>query len=311
MKIETTGFYDMAEADYHADPAPEPSLNSTLANAILEETEIEAMLQCRRFNPEYEDRKSDPMDLGNMAHEYVLMGTLEGFVICEEFDDWRKNAAKERKAEIEAAGKIALNNSTKSILDDVKAMKEALHKQIAEHREWAGILQNGKAEQCGFAHDGEIWNRARFDWIDEAFPDLIVDYKTTGLSFDQWEKNELWGGKYMQSPHYRNVYDQITGKQSKFIWLVQRTKAPYLVKIFTIDDSYTEEVQNRYLQAQLRFKNCLKTGQWRGEPPYTAHSYPPPWILQKWDFQKLQDEAISRDEKKAKEIDPADALSAG
>ncbi len=302
----------MEDDDYHADPCIEPSLSSTFANDILESTEIEAMLNQRRLNPEYEDKKSDAMDLGTMAHELILQGKLDAFVVCDEFDAWRSDAAKAKKKEIEDAGKIALNSNTKSILDDVKAMKNRLYEQLKDHQEYSSILQVGRPEQCGFAKVGNIWQRAKFDWIDETIPDLIVDYKTTGLSFDQWEKNQLWDGKYLQNPHYRRTYDAITGKKSKFIFVVQRTKAPFLVKIFALDDSYSENIEMRYEMARRRFEHCLKSGQWRGEPPYTAHSYPPPWVMQKWDFDVLSEEAEkSAAAQKQETIDPADALMAG
>ena len=86
-------------------------------------------------------------------------------------------------------------------------------------------MQKGRAEQSAFCFDGLIWNRARFGWIDGAYPHLIVDYKTTAMTFDAWEKSELWGGKYI-NPHYRHVYDTITGEKSRFIFLVQRTDFP-------------------------------------------------------------------------------------
>lgn len=292
MIIDKTGFYTMTDDEYHSDPCIEPSLSSTMANQILEDTEIEAMLNQRRLNPSYEDGKSDAMDLGTMAHEYVLQGKLENFVICDEFYNWKKDAAKEKKAEIEAQGKIALNASTKSILDNVKDMKIALHNQLSKHQEFPLLFQKGRPEQAAFAKDGDIWLRAKLDWLDSNYPDLIVDYKTTGLSFKQWEKNELWGGKYIQNPHYRRTYDLITGKKSTFIFVVQRTKAPFLIKIFVLDKSYEENIEARYLCARQRFANCVRTGEWRGEPHYTVHSCPPPWVIQQWDIDTLDDEAI-------------------
>lgn len=296
MIIDKSGFYEMTDDEYHADPCVEPSLSSTLANQILEDTELEAMLNQRRFNPEYENAKSDVMDLGTMAHEYILQGTLSNFVICNEFNDWRKNDAKSKKAEIEAQGKIALNASTKSILDDVKAMKKSLSEQLSKHRDYPLLLLDGNPEQAAFAKDGDIWLRAKLDWIDQNYPDLIVDYKTTGLSFKQWEKNELWGGKYIQNPHYRRTYDLITGRKSTFIFLVQRTKAPFLIKIFILDKSYEENIDARYLSAKRRFTNCIKNKEWRGEPPYAVHSYPPAWVVQQWDMDTLDDEAIKTKE---------------
>lgn len=297
MTITQPGFYTMTDDEYHADPCETPSLNSGMASDILEKTEIEAMLSSRRLNPNYRDKKSDEMDLGTVAHDIILRGDTGVYEIAP-FDAWRSNDAKAARAQIEAKGLIALNETTgPRIINDVNLMKSALRKQMDEHQDYPGLMSIGVAEECVFAKDGDLWLRAKIDWLDDAYPDLIVDYKTTGIDFSQWEKNELWSCKYMQSPHYRRTYDLATGKKSKFIFVVQQTKYPFLVKIFELDKSYEDEIGMRYVTAQKRFTNCLKTGVWRGEPPYAVHSYPPKWIMEKWDMAVLDDRNIASKEK--------------
>lgn len=307
--ITENGFFDLSEDVYHADPAPFPSLSSTMCHDLLEGTEIEAKLNSRRLNPDYADESNDSMDIGTIAHDYVLRGG-EGTYEIAPFDAWRSKDAKAARAAIEAKGLIALNEATaEKYLTSVKMMNQRLREQLADHREFAGLLEKGKAEQSGFAFDGDIWNRARFDWLDEAFPDLIVDYKTTALTFDRWEKSELWESKYLQNPHYRHTYDTITGRKSRFVYLVQRTKAPYLMKIFYIDQSYMDHVENRYNAARHKFMHCLKTGVWRGEPPYSVHAYPPPWTFQKWEYDEMEAKAMKSVEQKS--ADNPDLLMAG
>lgn len=285
--IENNGFYDLTEAAYHADPAPFPSLSSTFASDLVEKTEIEARMGQRRLNPDYDGEGSDAMDFGTLAHDYILSGGTTKFEVAP-FDSWRTNAAKAAKEEIEARGLIALNESSSGkIVPKLVAMDAALRDQIAHHRDFRGIMQKGRAEQSAFCFDGLIWNRARFDWIDETYPHLIVDYKTTAMTFDAWEKSELWGGKYIQNPHYRHVYDTITGEKSRFIFLVQRTVAPHLIKIFHLDENYDPQIAARYQEARQRLAHCLKTGVWRGEPPYAVHAAPPPWVTSKWDIAEM------------------------
>lgn len=291
----------MPEALYHKDPTPvlegfaqSASLSSSMACSIMEETEEEAFLGNRRLNPDWKDRQSAEMDLGTIAHEIVLLGSNKVYEVAP-VDAWRTNEAKAIKANIEGRGLIALNETTAPrLLGDVKTMQERLHDYLGRHRDYPGLMMKGKGEQSGFAFDGKIWNRARFDWLDDNYPDLVVDYKTTGISFDNWEKNQLWGGgKYMQNPHYRKVFDLCTGQKSRFIFVVQRTVAPFHVKIYEMDRSFQEEVEARYTEARKRFVNCLTTGQWRGLPPYTSHSYPPPWVTQKWELDLIDREVIA------------------
>ena len=304
MKITENCIINKIPEDiYHSDPCPEPSLSSSMANALVEKTELEAMIDSKRLNPNYKESESSAaMDLGTIAHDFVLLGGQNLFEVAP-FDAWRSNDAKAAKAAIEARGKIALNQNTRGIIDDVAMMKNRLLEQVSEHREYPELFQGGDAEQSGFAFDGKIWNRARFDWLPTKYPDLIVDYKTTGIDFNRWEKNELWGGKYMQSIHYRHVYKTIIGRDAKFVWLVQQVKEPYLIKLFTIDASYIEEVSKRYELARLKFMNCLKTGQWRGEVPYTIHSYPPKWVMDNWEADDLQRAEIEKEEKQQEHID--------
>lgn len=283
----------MPEDAYHADPCPTPSLSSSMANNLLTLTEEEAMLQSKRLNPEYEDRKTDAMDLGNAAHSFILLGE-RGTYEQAPFDAWRSNAAKAAKADIEARGLIALNDTTgPKFIEGINGMKAALVKQLAAHKDYPGLMMKGKGEQSAFSCTAGMWSRARFDWLDENYTDVIVDYKTTGVSFESWEKNQLWSeGKFIQSPHYRHVYDTITGRKSKFVWVVQQVKKPWHVRLFEIDDSFSEEVESRYLIARQKFKHCLEINVWRGQPPYTFHSCPPAWTVQGWEVEQLNRDVL-------------------
>jgi len=310
----------MPEDVYHSDPTPilegfaqSASFSSSMAAELLSSSEEESALTSKRLNPKYVEKTSDCMDLGSMAHELVLLGSLKNIEVCSEFDSWRTNDAKARKAEIEAQGKIALNSNTRSILDDVQEMKIQLHKRLNAHRDYPGLMMKGRGEVSAFAYDGEIWNRARFDWLDDNYPDIIVDYKTTALSFEKWIADFWRTEKYVQRPHYRKVFDIITGRTSKFVFVVQRTVAPFDVMVFCPDDSYADQYHGRYELARRKFVNGLKTGVWRGQPPYTVHGCPPPYILSKWEIQELEVKDLEEKEaaRSAPKQEPTNLTMAG
>ncbi len=299
MQITTNCIINgMPEDIYHNDPTPIldgfkdcASLSSSTISDIAEMTEIETCMGINRLNPPRQKASTDASDLGNIAHDFVLCGGESKFEVAP-YDAWRSNDAKAAKQDILSRGKIPLNLSTQSILEDVRQMKTRLHEQIAEHKDWPDIMQKGRAEQSGFAFDGEIWNRGRFDWLDDQpqYENLIVDYKTTGLDFDNWEKNELWKKKFYQEHHYKRLLNMIRNPDSapaRFIYLVQQVAEPYLIRIYEIDKSYEDEITKRYMNGRARFINCIKTGIWRGESPYTHHSCPPPWVLTRWQEQEL------------------------
>jgi hypothetical protein len=301
----------MPEEIYHGDPTITlpgfkdcASLSSSTLCDLVEMTEIEARMRINRLNAPRQKDSTAATDLGTIAHDFILCGGESKFEVAP-VDAWRTNDAKAMKADIISRGLIPLNTSTQSILEDVRNMKDALHTQIAEHKDYPGIMQKGRAEQSGFAFDGTIWNRGRFDWLDDMpqYENLIVDYKTTGIDFGNWEKNELWKTKFYQEHHYKRLLNMIRAPESapaSFIYLVQQVTAPYLIRIFEIDKSYEEEIAERYMRGRERFINCIKTGKWRGETKYTVHSCPPPWILTKWETDNvISDEVAEREKKEA------------
>lgn len=276
---------------YHKDPCPQPSLSSSMASALLTMTEEEAMLESQRLNPNWKDKKSSAaMDFGTLGHEYILMGESKTFEVVP-YADFRTNDAKAVRDNILSRGLIPLSKDMEEKwVGKLKEMKKALRAQLDRHEDYPGLLLNGKAEQSVFVKDGNIWLRSRPDWLDDKYPNVIFDYKITGLSFDKWEKNTLWAieeGRCIQNPHYCRTMEILTGEPWKFVWVVQQDEAPHHIRLIEMDVTYLEEVQQRYAMARQRFENCLKTGVWRGQVPKTFHSYPPKWVLDQWEIDRI------------------------
>lgn len=306
----------MPEKVYHADPCETPSLSSSTLADMIESTEIEAKLNNQRLNPNHKpDEDTDASELGTIAHDFILRGERGTYEVAP-FDDWRKKEAQDMKKSIQSRGLIALNRTTEErIIPAVKAMKKALYEQLDAHHDYPGIMRIGKSELSLFAHDGDIWNRARVDWWEESkgFEDVIVDYKTTGLGFDQWEKQQLWGdnAKYLQDLHYRRVRQLLTSAPSRFIFVVQRTKEPFLIRVIEIDQSCRDEMQRRYEWGRKKFINCLKTGVFAGEFPRTFQSSPPPWVVQRWEAQEMNQHMLDQEAAAKSAAAPLDLTMAG
>ena len=332
MKIEQNCIINgMPEDVYHKDPTPTQaegfkrytSFSSSVGKAIVEETEIEAFMKIERFNPKKkadEVSDSDAVNLGSIMHDKVLLGGSKVVFEVVPFKDFRTKDARERKEDLISRGIVPLaqNEKTEDLLKGIKTMEQRLHEQLAAHRDFPSVMEKGKGEQSGFYFDEKlgIWKRARFDWLDEKYPDIVWDYKTTALTAERWVNQELWKEKYIQCPHYASVLSGINGAPAKFGFILQRTVEPYLVYIIVIDESFMEAVRDRYDQSVRRFVSCLKTDVWRGAPPYTIHACPPPWILNRWEEAALNDEYEARriaDEQKPEpeQDDPGKYLQAG
>jgi hypothetical protein len=111
---------DMTPAEYHHAEGP-PRLSQSIAKELVERSPWHAKRALDRRAAQHEDeggesdedKKRDTMDRGTIIHA-LLLGTPSPAVIVadpvsgEPFSDFRTKAAKEQKAKIRAAGKIAV-----------------------------------------------------------------------------------------------------------------------------------------------------------------------------------------------------------
>lgn len=327
MKIDKNCIVNgMPEDVYHNDPTPEradgfaeyTSLSSTVALAMIEETEIEARMKINRFYPDkVKESSSTAVNLGSIMHDKVLLGG-DGKKIFEviPYGDFRTKEAKMVRDDLISRGIIPLanNSKTEELIKNIRVMEQRLHEQLDNHIDFPNVMQSGVGEQSGFYYDEElgIWLRARFDWLDDKYSDIVWDYKTTSLSSEQWVNQELWKSKYIQCPHYIEVLSGIRKEKCKFAFVLQRTVEPFLAEIVVIDELFMIEVRKRYDIAKRKFANCLKTGVWRGASPYTIHSSPPAWIMGKWEAEELNYELTKeRDEDNKDSIKPEEYINAG
>jgi len=326
MEITENAIVDgMPESVYHNDPTPlamdgfaeYTSLSSTVGLAIVEKTEIEARMKINRFNPDLVSKSTKSMDLGSIIHDKVLLGgKTKNLYEVVPFTDFRTKDAKQRRDDLISRDIIPLadNQKTKDMLSNVTTMETRLREQLSEHKEFSGLMEKGEGEQSAFYFDEKlgIWKRARIDWLDQKYPDIIWDYKTTALDIKQWINTELWKQKYIQAPHYMNVFNGIKKTKAKFGFIVQSTNAPFNIEVVVIDETFLEEVVKRYDLAQTKFANCLKTGVWKGTSGYTIHATPPPWILQSWDIDQLTEDNEKRmNEQHQEPEDNSELLQAG
>src|SRR6266511_2450982 len=103
-------------ADYLADPAPEPSLSSSLAHLLLTASPRHAWMQHPRLNANAEPRESATLDLGKAAHAVVLEGKEEIIEIIHA-DSYRTKGAQAARLKARAMGKIPLLEEQAMIVD--------------------------------------------------------------------------------------------------------------------------------------------------------------------------------------------------
>lgn len=201
--------------------------SSLLRQAFLSPRTCEAML-----HKGYVVTQTAPMAKGQITHTAILESAK--FSNCFEIKEPRKG----REFSYNSEGKIMLNQST---VDEVMAMVgefysyEELGKLIASAKY---IEQDFTAEYKGYLLT------AKPDIISAG--DILIDYKTTsGL-----KKNWLWAavdsGYDLQFAHYHKVLELNGMEIKKWQHIVQETKFPYEIKVYTYDTDFIARSREKW-----------------------------------------------------------------
>ena len=257
---------DIAAAVYHADPAPEPSLSSSVARILVERSPRHAWHAHPRLNPDFEpDRGSDAAAIGSAVHAVALECDWDRIVFVEA-PDWRTKAAKEARSDAILAGCIPLLEKNRQ---QVTGMVAGLAPLLPEPRTAEATL---------------IWREANGAWCrvrpDAIAPRLLVDIKTTTMvaTPDGWGRRQMW--EYtMQCGLYRRGYAR-THLDVLPAWrfVVQEQTAPYAAAVFAFDNealAYCDALAERAIEI---WGACMSSGEWPGYAAGAHVAEMPAWM---------------------------------
>lgn len=262
MKISSAGIYDLPAEIYHGDPCPSPSVSRSFLNEMIMKSPRHAWAKHPRLNQSFEriDRKS--FDLGNAAHDVMLLGGERISVL--DFPDFRTSAAKAARDAAVAEKKIPiLAEKYQSVL----AMEK-------EFRESCDGLTNGLPERSiVWQEPNGVWCRIMIDWITNDGGE-IEDYKTTGVeSPERWIEGTFFEKGYdLQAYMALRGYHAVTGRNAEgFRFYVQETHEPHMVYSVVPDQATLEQAEAKFLRGVHLHEECLESGVWRGySSVYTA-----------------------------------------
>jgi len=269
--VKEPGIYTMLADKYHADPAPEPSLSSSIAKVLLTQSPAHAKLQHPRLNPTFKEEESDRFDIGSAAHSLLLEG--DGKMCVVDAKDWRTNAAKEQRDTARANGLYpVLPHQEFGIRTMVKVARDFM-----ETTELAGIFDKGKPEQSAFWRESDTWCRARLDWLAD---DVILDYKTTeSANPEGFSRQIIAMNHHVQAAMYQAGIYRLTGSLLPFIFLVQEITLPYACSLVGLSTPMGTLGERRYYRALKTWKECLKSGNWSSYTNRICYAEPPTWAL--------------------------------
>jgi PDDEXK-like uncharacterized protein DUF3799 len=310
-------------ADYHVDPAPEPSLSSSIAKVLLKDTPRHAWHKHPRLNPLWQPEEDEKFDLGTVAHE-VILGRGAGFDVFD-YRDWRTGAAQKDRAESRANGRTPiLENQLERVSCVVDAVETRVSDVVPEivraadpnmipslpgsstFRYPPGEATFTNSSFCnGYVERVLIWQdiggpicRCMLDFQQNNLTD-VYDLKTTDQSLsDQsidWMIESL--GYDLQAAFYirglTEIFPDIAGR-FRWRWIFVEVKEPYEVRVVEASTPTLDLGDRKAALAIQKWNSCLQTNRWPGWPACVTSTEPPPRAIERQMERELVDnDAIS------------------
>ncbi|MFL5607713.1 MAG: hypothetical protein ACJ8AD_14780 [Gemmatimonadaceae bacterium] len=314
--VRGPGSYRMTAARYHADPAPQPSMSSGIANCIIDDTPAHARVKHPRLSllptdddatpelqekygiaeavaAEPEEAQPERVNVGSVAHE-ILLGQGGGYDVISGFKDWRTKAAKERRDEAIEAGLTPILEHQYDRAEKVAASVRRRVQQI-DGLELAFVSPPGAGEIANVWFDEQFgcWCRSLLDWWGPE-ANTLIDLKTTtvGLSDDALDRRIAADGIdtqiALQARGVTTFYPQLAGgpKRLRYYVIFVEQGPPFEVRALLLNSEQRERGWRRMVHAGVLFGHCLRTGKWPGYPRRVTETPVPEdftgWPLKRW-----------------------------
>jgi hypothetical protein len=230
------------------------------------------------LNQAAEHENGEHFDIGTAAHALLLEGTSTVSVIAAR--DYRTKAAQAARDAAYAAGRTPILEAKWA---DVQAMVACTREQLAAHKDGgAEMFLNGEPEQTLIWQEGDVWCRARLDWLRDG---AIDDYKTTphgSANPDSWTRSLFGMGADIQVAFYLRGLKAVTGFDATFRFCVQEPYPPYALSVVGLGPDALTLAEKKVLYAIERWQTCLATDKWPGYPRRTCYASLPAWQESWW-----------------------------
>lgn len=259
------GVYDIDVELYHSDPIPGGSLSSTGARTLVSQCPAKF-----RHSLDHAEPYKAAFDFGTAAHKVVLGDGPE--LVLVDAARWDTNAIKAEVAAIRAAGNIPLKRPDLERVHDMATV-------LSQNAEAADLLApgSGTAEQSLFWKGGNVWCRARIDWLR---PDDFVDYKSCRSAHpDAIQKAVQDHGYHIQDYWYRRgaIALGLIHPQAPSHFIFQEKEPPYLVTVARLDLWHPIAYQ-ACERALFLYETCRAADNWPAYTTETAYIPPPAWL---------------------------------
>lgn len=298
-RVPGPGVYRMLAETYHADPAPEPSLSSSIAVEVVTRTPRHAWTAHPRLNKapvvlSEERAPTRPMEIGSVAHKLLLDEGDE--IVVVEADDYRTAIAKAERANAYADGKqpiLSVDYKRASLMADA-----AIEQLLA-----AGVMNEfaaGLSEVVLVWQDvGGIYCRAMMDklWVDGNRA-IIFDIKTTSAETTQDDlgRRIVDMGYEMRAAFYErgliSMFPRLAGR-IEYIHLWLEVDPPFALLPARLDATGLWVGRKKAAAAIGIWSACMAAGSFPLYPPGVATVEYPIWAEKRWIDREVSDEVVA------------------
>lgn len=267
--IDKPGIYlDVSEKDYHDDPVIKPSLSSSIAKLIYDQSPRHAKFAHPRLTPNVEIEESKrPMDVGSALHKFMLGRGREVQLIPH--DNYLKKEAKALRDDARRAGMIPVLQSD---FASVELLNAAAVEQLHELGRGDVFASANTEVTLVWQEANGVWCRARLDALPNGAADkphlVVPELKTTAGSadLDDWTTTFFANGNDVQAAFYRRGLMKLlpTLRSVEFEWIVLEQKPPYALNILTASNQTDAEAAQIVQHAIDVWGRCMESGEWPG-----------------------------------------------
>lgn len=288
--VVTTGWHDLSEEVYHADPCPAPSLSSHTAMNIIGKSLLHAWRGHPR-SPLFEPNMlGTAADRGSAAHALLFGGkTIEPIAA----DDFRTAAAREARDQARSQGRIPMLQRD---IEGLSLMIKPAQQRFADLHDGAYLCEQSAIWRRADTPAG--WRRGRIDTLSPSRA-LIVDYKTTEAAVDalSCERRIADMGLHIQAAAYVDAVETLQPEllgRVRFVFQWQEQKAPYaLSPPIEMSEAFMSLGRAQWLAAGRLWDLALKHGVFPGYSSYPHLACPPSWELSRWEERQLADPTLA------------------
>lgn len=278
MMLAVNAFHRLTAEQYHRDPCETPSLSSSIAKRILDESPKHAYLAHPRLGGHRWDPTSS-QDTGSLIHALMLGKGAPIAVI--DAKDFKSKAAQEARDEAKAAGKLPV---TEPAFLKLRSVATTLLTTLSEEY---GIRLIGESELAAIWEDSTddgtpVLCRGMLDHL-VGSRGLVYDIKTISSAHpDKCSRQMSEYGYDVQWAAYtsalRTIQPSFAGRED-FVFLFCEIEPPYCVTPVRPSGEFRHLGEMRWARAKRTWAECLRTGKWPGYATSIINVEPPPWAL--------------------------------